>query len=46
MELQRLVKSRASIVSGVSWHATSAFFGFNLACNVFFSFKFGDMAEI
>jgi hypothetical protein len=30
--LQRFFKIRAPFVSGVSWHATRGFFGFNLAC--------------
>jgi hypothetical protein len=32
-------------VSDVSRPATRGFFGFNLVCETFFSFKFGDMAE-
>jgi len=39
------LKSRDSLVSGVSWHATSVLFGFNLTYKAMSSFKFDDMAE-
>jgi hypothetical protein len=43
-ELQRIFKPRASFASGVSRHAARMYFGFNIT--FFFSFEFGDMAEI
>jgi hypothetical protein len=44
MGLKHFFKPRVSFLSGVSWHSTRVFFGFNMTCII--SFKFDYMSEV